>query len=197
MSRRFGKTPDLVGRASIALGLAKPAGDRCARWTTSTSPSRKGEVVGLVGESGCGKSTLGRIVAGILKPRPGRCCGAGGDIDTLSAADRAPRQPAHADGVPEPVRVDQPAPADRRDRGRGAARPRPDQGRTRGASRLRRRAAAPSRARSVAEGPLRASVLGRPAPAHRHRPRARGAARHSWSATKRSQRSTCRSRRRS
>ena len=87
VSRRFGKTPDLVGRASIALGLAKPPA--MVRAVDDVDLAiMKGEVVGLVGESGCGKSTLGRIVAGILKPSSGQVLWSGRDIDTLSAADR-------------------------------------------------------------------------------------------------------------
>ena len=45
-----------------------------------------------------------------------------------------------------------------------------------------------------AYAPLPAHVLRRPAPAHRHRPRADAAARRSWCSTSRSRRSTCRSR---
>ena len=44
--------------------------------------------------------------------------------------------------------------------------------------------------------PLSAHVLGRPAPAHRHRPRADAAGRRSWCSTSRCRRSTCRSARR-
>ena len=44
---------------------------RCMRSPTSTSPSRKGEVLGLVGESGCGKSTLARMLLGLLPPSAG------------------------------------------------------------------------------------------------------------------------------
>ena len=41
---------------------------RCARSTTSTSTSRQGEFVGVVGESGCGKSTLLFAIARLLSP---------------------------------------------------------------------------------------------------------------------------------
>jgi peptide/nickel transport system ATP-binding protein len=87
VSRRFGKTPDLIGRASIALGLAKPPAVVRAVDDVDLAIT-KGEVVGLVGESGCGKSTLGRIVAGILKPSSGQVLWSGRDIDTLSATER-------------------------------------------------------------------------------------------------------------
>jgi peptide/nickel transport system ATP-binding protein len=36
------------------------------------------ETVGLVGESGSGKTTLGRAIVGLIPPRPGRSCSAGG-----------------------------------------------------------------------------------------------------------------------
>jgi peptide/nickel transport system ATP-binding protein len=87
VSRRFGRTPDMLGRAAIALGLAKsPAVVRAIDRVDLVIA--KGEVVGLVGESGCGKSTLGRIVAGILPPSDGQVFWDGRDIETMRAAEK-------------------------------------------------------------------------------------------------------------
>jgi peptide/nickel transport system ATP-binding protein len=87
ISRRFGKTPDLIDRTAISLGLAKPPPVVRAIDDVDLSIA-KGEVVGLVGESGCGKSTLGRIVAGILPPSSGQVFWNGRAIDTLPPAER-------------------------------------------------------------------------------------------------------------
>ncbi|HWK72262.1 MAG TPA: oligopeptide/dipeptide ABC transporter ATP-binding protein [Burkholderiaceae bacterium] len=70
VSRRFGASPDLAARVSIALGVAKPPPVVYALDEVDLIIKR-GEVLGLVGESGCGKSTLGRIAAGILNPSDG------------------------------------------------------------------------------------------------------------------------------
>ena len=59
-------------RASISQGVTKSFGaTRCC--TASTSPSRDGEMVVIVGASGCGKSTLLRIVAGLETHTGGEC----------------------------------------------------------------------------------------------------------------------------
>jgi peptide/nickel transport system ATP-binding protein len=87
VSRRFGKRPDLVGRAAIALGLAKQPPTLRAVDKVDLAV-RKGEVLGLVGESGCGKSTLGRIVAGIIPPSEGAVLWRGQDRAKLSAAEQ-------------------------------------------------------------------------------------------------------------
>ena len=57
---------------------AATARRRCAPSTASTSRSRRGETLGLVGESGCGKSTLGRCIVGLYEPTAGEIRFAGG-----------------------------------------------------------------------------------------------------------------------
>jgi peptide/nickel transport system ATP-binding protein len=71
LSRHFGKTLDLVGRAAVALGLSRPPGIVRAVDQVDLTV-RRGDVRGLVGESGCGKSTLGRMIAGIVPPTSGQ-----------------------------------------------------------------------------------------------------------------------------
>ncbi|WP_085585280.1 ABC transporter ATP-binding protein [Thalassospira mesophila] len=70
VSRRFGATPDLLGKALIRLGLS-PTPPVVHAMDGVDLTIHRGEVVGLVGESGCGKSTLGRVVAGIIPPSDG------------------------------------------------------------------------------------------------------------------------------
>ena len=130
-----------------------------------------GETLGVVGESGCGKSTMARCIARLLEPTGGTIIFDGRDITKLDRARHAADSPRHDDGVPGSVRVAEPAQARRLDRRRAA----------RGARhRHRRRAEAPRpgaardrRPELRALQPLPARVLGRAAPAHRHRPRAR------------------------
>ena len=70
VSRRFGASPDLLGKALIRLGLS-PTPPVVHAMDGVDLTIHRGEVVGLVGESGCGKSTLGRVVAGIIPPSDG------------------------------------------------------------------------------------------------------------------------------
>ena len=134
---------------------------------------RRGETLALVGESGCGKSTLGRLLLRLIEASEGSVFFEGTDIYALSRREmRAMRRKAQivfqdpygslsprrsvADIIAEPLEVFGLARGrkERRDRVAGLL----DAGRT------------------VAEpyGSLSASVLRRPAPAHRHRARDRG-----------------------
>jgi peptide/nickel transport system ATP-binding protein len=84
LSRRFGKKLDLVGRATVALGLSRPPG--VVRAVDAVDLKiRHGDVMGLVGESGCGKSTLGRMIAGIVPPTSGQMFWQGRDRAGFSA----------------------------------------------------------------------------------------------------------------
>ena len=156
---------------------------------TKTYPSRGGVVTaletvdlnivaresfGLVGESGSGKTTLTRCILGLEPVTSGRILYEGVDLASLSAAEmrrmRAriqivfqdpyaslnPRMSAH-DIIEEPMVI-------HRDSLGLNARQR---------TRPRGRAAAARRPRRTASVALPARVLRRPAPAHRHRPRAR------------------------
>ncbi len=81
--KHFQRKPDILRRALIRAGMARPP--QVVHAVDSVDLSiRKGEVVGLVGESGCGKSTLGRIVAGILPQSGGRIAFNGRDMAKMT-----------------------------------------------------------------------------------------------------------------
>ena len=177
---------------------AAPARRRASGPSTG-SPSRcaAGETLGLVGESGCGKSTTGRLLAGYLtrhlgpghlrraptSPRlAGRTAGAlRREIQMIFQDPYSSLNPRHTVGtiVGAPFRY-------QRDH----------------AARRRSGARVQELLEQVGLSPEHynrypARVLRRPAPAHRHRPRARPVARSSSSPTSRCRRWTCPSRRRS
>ena len=131
----------------------------------------EGETLALVGESGCGKSTTGRMLLRLTEPTSGSIAFGGDDLLSLGHsalrrrrremqivfqdpyASLSPRQRVE-DIVAEPLDVYRlcASHGERRDR----------VGRT----------AAPGRTRCDTSAPLSVRVLRRPAPAHRHRPRA-------------------------
>ena len=189
--RGHGPAPGLP-RSAAACSARRRS---CRPWAASRSRIEPGRTLAVVGESGCGKSTLARMVALIEKPTAGS---ARARRHRRRARRRRPsaahlRQavqlvfqnpygslnPRKKIGAvleaPLAINTDLPAGRARRARARdaGAGRPAPR-----------------------ACQPLSAHVLGRPAPAHRHRARADAAARSCWWPTSRCPRSTCRSRRR-
>ena len=128
-----------------------------------------GKTLGVVGESGCGKTTTAKLVLGLETPTGGSILFEGRDLAGLEATgrrhyrksvqavfqDRMPRQPAHAH-----QRHHRRA-ADHQREDRPGRRPPTHAG-----------AARPCRPARALGRSLPARILRRPAPAHRHCPRA-------------------------
>ena len=176
------RTADPRTRADTALPAARRrCSSSAARTITALEDAdldvRAGSAVGIIGESGSGKSTLVRLLLALdVAVRRARS----NSRDDSGCRSRRPRAalaaPRDRDGVPGPVRLARPAHERRTHRRRAAVGAR---------TRRRRRAGREGRrerVREVLDGrrprarhgrPVPARVLGRPAPAHRDRPRDR------------------------
>ncbi len=130
----------------------------------------KGKTLAIVGESGCGKSTLARILTLIDPPTSGELLIDGNKIDHRQGWPDAGDAPQGADRLPEPLWLAESAPEDRRRAAPSRCSSTPTCRPPSGATAPWRCCSRSASARALQ--PLSAHVLGRPAPAHRHRPRA-------------------------
>ncbi len=174
VSRRFEKKLDGVERLARRLGA--DLRETCVNAVDAASFSvARGEVVGLVGESGCGKSTLGRMVAGLLPVSDGEIRFEGTDVTDAKSAQARDKRLRIQMIFQDPMSSLNPRMKVVDIVGEAAVYHGLDHARRDGG--LCRRAAGKGRARPGLCPSLPAPDVGRPAPAHRHRPRACGAAR--------------------
>ena len=76
-------------RAPRAAAASTSRSAACRSSRTSTSSSRPGEVVGLLGDNGAGKSTLIKIITGVHQPDQGEILFGGQPVDRTSTVQKA------------------------------------------------------------------------------------------------------------
>ena len=154
------------------------------RSTASASTSRRARPSAWWARAAAARRPRAACRLRLLEPTAGRDHAS--TAQDVAAARRPQMQdaaPRHADHLPGPVRLAEPAHERAQHRRRAARDPRH---RHRGRERKKRVASCSDRSASAEHAePLPARVLRRPAPAHRHRPRPRARARSSSSATSR------------
>ena len=111
---------DLVKHFPVRSGLLGRETDQVRAVDGVSFSVAAGETLGLVGESGSGKSTACRAVLQLLEPTSGSVQFEGQELVGLTSAPAATAAPRHADDLPGPLRLAEPAASGRPDRRRAA-----------------------------------------------------------------------------
>ena len=85
----------------------------------------RGETLGIVGETGCGKTTTARLLCRLMDPTSGTITFDGKDVGSAQGRRAQGAAPRHADGLPGPLLVAEPAQDGRLDHRRPVRDPRP------------------------------------------------------------------------